>query len=212
MDEKCKSWKILRKFCKTFRKLGKMHYFSIFQKNFNKPCVNFFEFGRKTQIVGKFWENLLKIFIKKWQKMNYFSIFSIEFNKPCLNFLRVWSKMTIYWKFWENFPRFWKFFFRKLQEMHYFSIFFKQVNKLCVHFLRVWTKNTNYWEILKFFDKNSLENLNFLFFIFFRKFVTKNRAFGNNTIFYNKFFGFGGGGDFPLSPLAMSLLVGGPFW
>ena len=64
------------KFWKTFfRKLRKMHYFSIFQKNFNKPCVNFFPFGRKTQIVGKFWENLLKIFIKKLTKMNYFSIF-----------------------------------------------------------------------------------------------------------------------------------------
>ena len=66
----------------------------------------------------------------------------------------------------------------------------------------------NFEKILKFFDKNSLEKLNFLFFyfyfLFFPKFVTKNRAFGNNTIFLQQFFRFGGG-DFHLSPLATPL-------
>ena len=54
----------------------------------------------------------------------------------------------------------------------------------------------NFEKILKFFDENSLEKLNFLFLFF-----TKNRAFGNNTIFLQQFFRFrGGGGNFPPFP------------
>ena len=87
--------------------------------------------------------------------------------------------------------------------MHYFSIFFKHLNKLCVHFFaRLDEKHEllgNFEKILNFFDENSIEKLNFLFFI--RKFVTKNRAFGNNTIFLQQFFRFrGGGGISPLPP------------
>ena len=50
---------------------------------------------------------------------------------------------------------------------------------------------------MKFFDENFIEKLNFI--IFFRKFVTKNRASGNNTIFL-QLFRFRGGVIFPLSP------------
>ena len=54
---------------------------------------------------------------------------------------------------------------------------------------------------MKIFDENTIEKWNFLFclILFFRKFVTKNRAFGNNTIFLQQFFMFRGG-DFPLPP------------
>ena len=64
----------------------------------------------------------------------------------------------------------------------------------------------NFEKILKFFDENSIGKLNFFIFIFyfFLKFVTKNRAFGNNTIFLQQFFRFRG--DFPLSPLATPLI------
>ena len=31
-----------------------MHYFSIFSKTFNKPCVNFCAFGGKRQVIGNF--------------------------------------------------------------------------------------------------------------------------------------------------------------
>ena len=56
-------------------------------------------------------------------------------------------------------------------------------------------------KILKVFDEIFLWKWNFYFlFIFFKKFVTKNRAFRNSTIFYNKFFRFRGGGNFPLPP------------
>ena len=85
--------------------------------------------------------------------------------------------------------------------MYYFSIFFKKFNKPCVNLLRIWTKNTllgNFEKVLKIFDEVSIEKLNFYFiFIFnfiFRKCVTKNRAFGNNTIFLQQFFRFRGGG------------------
>ena len=53
----------------------------------------------------------------------------------------------------------------------------------------------------KIFKK--IEKLNFLFL---GKFVTKNRAFGNNTLFQQQFFRFRGGGV-PL-PLATPLLEG----
>ena len=53
-------------------------------------------------------------------------------------------------------------------------------------------------KILKIFDENSIGKLDFLFFIFlfsfFRKFVAKNRAFVNNTIFLREFFSLWGGG------------------
>ena len=46
----------------------------------------------------------------------------------------------------------------------------------------------------------------FLFFYFFRKFVTKNRAFGNKPSFLQHFFRFRvGGGISPLSPLSTPL-------
>ena len=68
----------------------------------------------------------------------------------------------------------------------------------------------NFEKILKFFDENSIEKVNFLIFyfnyLFFRKFVTKNRAFGNNIIFLHQFsFGFEEGG-FPAFPLATPLI------
>ena len=68
----------------------------------------------------------------------------------------------------------------------------------------------NFDKILKFFDENSIEKLNFFifyfsFFFFFRKFVTKNRAFGNNTIFLQQNFQFRGGGDFPPFPPGYAL-------
>ena len=87
--------------------------------------------------------------------------------------------------------------------MHYFSLFFKIISKPCVKLLRVWTKNTIGWEyfekILKIFDDNSIEKLNF--YLFLGKVVAKNRGFGNNIIFLQQFFRIrGGGGWTPVSP------------
>ena len=63
------SWEILwnfRKFSNFFRKFRKMHYFSIFSKNLTKHALIFRSFGRKIQIIGKFWENYENF----WWKFN----------------------------------------------------------------------------------------------------------------------------------------------
>ena len=62
----------------------------------------------------------------------------------------------------------------------------------------------NFWEIFenfhwKFYWKIEFLFFNFIFYFIFRKFVTINRAFGNNTSFLQHFFGFGGGGS-PFPP------------
>ena len=54
----------------------------------------------------------------------------------------------------------------------------------------------NFEKILKFFDKNSLEN--FTFYLFLEKLLLKI-AFENNIIFLQHFFNFGGG-TFPVPP------------
>ena len=86
---------------------------------------------------------------------------------------------------------------RKLRKMHYFSIFFqKNLTNHALNFCAFRRKRKllgNFEKILKIFDENSIGKWNlFIFYFYFGKFVTKNRAFGNNTIFYNNFFGFGG--------------------
>ena len=55
----------------------------------------------------------------------------------------------------------------------------------------------NFEKTLEIFDENSIEKLNLFIF---RKFFSKNRAFGNNTIFLQQFFRFRGVGISPLSP------------
>ena len=50
---------------------------------------------------------------------------------------------------------------------------------------------------MKILQKN--RTFHFCSFFIFRKFVTKNRAFGNNTIFLQHFFGLGGISPFPLA-------------
>ena len=63
----------------------------------------------------------------------------------------------------------------------------------------------NFEKILIFSDENPIEKLNFLFF---SKFVSKNRAFGNSTIFLQHFFRFRGGGEFPPFPPGYALGTG----
>ena len=69
----------------------------------------------------------------------------------------------------------------------------------------VWTKSTILGKIWENFENlwwNFYRKIEFLFFIFScLKFVTKNRAFGNNTIFLQQFFRVGGISPFPLPTL-----------
>ena len=91
---------------------------------------------------------------------------------------------------------------KKIAKMHDLSIFFKKFNKPWVDFSLVWTKNANCWEILQVFDENPIEKFHF----YFRIFVTKNRAFGNNTIFLQQFLQFFLGGGISPFPLATPML------
>ena len=61
----------------------------------------------------------------------------------------------------------------------------------------------NFEKILKFFDENSIEKLNFLFFYFFENLLLKIELSEITPFFYNNFFGFGG--DFPPSPPGYAL-------
>ena len=68
----------------------------------------------------------------------------------------------------------------------------------------------NFEKILKFFDENSLEKLNFLFFNFYFLFFSENLLLKIELseitpFFYNNFFGFWGGGNFPPFPPGYAL-------
>ena len=111
------------------------------------------------------------------------------FRKFSEKFIKKIAKNALFqhMKFWEHFRKFSTNFLRKLRKMYYFRIFSKNLTNHALIF-RVWTKNANCWEILtqfwnfwwKFYRK--IEFL-FYFYFYFGKFVTKNRARGNNTIF-----------------------------
>ena len=64
----------------------------------------------------------------------------------------------------------------------------------------------NFEKILKFFDENSIEKLNFLFFIFFENLLLKIELSEITPFFYDNFFSVSAGG-FPPFPLATALDV-----
>ena len=91
-------------------------------------------------------------------------------------------------KCWENFRKFPKDFIIKMRKMHYFSIFFKICNEPLLYFFARLDEKQNLSENFKKSFENlwwkftrKIEFCNFYFY--FGKFVIKNRAFGNNTIF-----------------------------
>ena len=74
--------------------------------------------------------------------------------------------------------------------MHYFSLIFQSNFKNpALNFRALGRKTQLVGENLRIFDDTSIEKLNF--YLFWGKFVAKNRAFGNN-IFLLHFFRFGG--------------------
>ena len=90
----------------------------------------------------------------------------------------------------ENFRKFAKIFIKKIAKNALFwPTFQRKFKKPSVKFSRVWAKNNlvgKFWEKFDFFDNNSIEN--WLFYLFWWKFVAKNRAFGNKIIFLQQFF------------------------
>ena len=102
-----------------------------------------------------------------------------------------------------------------MQKLVYFRLFCKEITKPRVKFSRVWTKNTNGWEnfekILKGFNKDSIEKLNF--YLFLGKIVARNRNFGNHIILLQQFFPVRGGGlNPPPNPLCTPLISSGLFY
>ena len=62
----------------------------------------------------------------------------------------------------------------------------------------------NFEKILKIFDENSIEKLNFYFILFFENLLLKIEPSEITPVFYN-IFSVSGGGGFPPSPLATPL-------
>ena len=99
-----------RKFSKnSLWKLLKMHYFRIFFKKVNKPCVNFSRVWTKNTNFGEIlrnFRNFSKNYLRKLLKMHYFCIFFKKINKPMRSFFAVWTKNTTCWEILRDF---WKF-------------------------------------------------------------------------------------------------------
>ena len=91
--------------------------------------------------------------------------------------------------------------------MHYFSIFFKKFSNALI--FRGFGRKTQIVEkILKIFNETSIEKL--IYYFYFGKFVTNNRALGNNTIFTT--ICSVSGGDFPLPPWLRPSNMATLFW
>ena len=83
-----------------------MHNFSLFfQKKVNEQCVNFSHVWRKNIIVWETFEQILKIFLRKYQKCFILAYFEQQFKIPALIFRPFGRKKQIVGKFWENFHR-----------------------------------------------------------------------------------------------------------
>ena len=128
---------------------------------------------------------LQKTFFKSLIKYIILAYFSMKFNKQCVNFWRVWTKNTSYWEFLRKFSKIFKKLSQKFVHMLYFSIFFKRFNKPMHSFSPFGQKRQIVGKFPENFE-NSIENLHFI--MIFGKFVIKNRAFGNNTIFPQQLF------------------------
>ena len=91
-----------------FRKLRKIHYFRLFFKKVNKPCLTFLWTWTKK---ANGWEILWKfsiIFLWKLRRMHYFSICCKKLTKYTLKLCALGAKTQIVEKFWENFQIFLK--------------------------------------------------------------------------------------------------------
>ena len=101
-----------------------MHYFSLFFNGILKPSVNFCGFGRKIQIVGKFW-NFFKVSWENSKNALFEHIFQLNFKKPALIFC-VFGQNTNCWDILRNF---WKFLIQIQYKIEFLTSFAKFVAK-----------------------------------------------------------------------------------
>ena len=98
-------------FSKNFLgQLLKTHHFSMFSKNLIIHAFVFRAFGRKTQFLGKSWENFNKNIAKY---ALFLDIFQNTLTNHPLIFARLDEKRKLLGNFWENFENFhWKFYWK----------------------------------------------------------------------------------------------------
>ena len=107
-------------------KLLKKHYFSIFFKKVNKPCVNFSRVWTKNAYFLEILRKFPKDFVRKLRKINYFSLFFKKLKNKCFHFSPFGQKTQIVGKFWENFE---KFDIHSIGKIEFLTIFGKVVAK-----------------------------------------------------------------------------------
>ena len=95
----------------------------------------------------------------------------------------------------ENFRKFAKYSLRKLQKTQNFRLFYKHTSKPRIKLSRVLMKNTsgcgNFAKILKGFNENSIERLNF--YLFWEIFLLEIEVSEIASFLSNDFSGSGGG-------------------
>ena len=131
-----------------------------------------------------------KNFFKKLGEMHYFSILFKKFNKTCVSFLARLGEKHWVLDILRNLLKFSNVFLRKLQRCIILLYFSKNLTKNALRLFEFGRKTQNCWEILRNpanFWWNFYRKIEFLFL---KICSWKNRAFGNNHIFYNNFFGF----------------------
>ena len=104
-----------------------MHYFSIFSKKFNKPCVYFLaRLDQKQKLLRNF-PKIFKQFLQELAKIHYFSIFFKKFNKPMRSLFAVWTKKN---KLLRNFQKILKALDENsIENLNFIIIFRKFVTK-----------------------------------------------------------------------------------
>ena len=125
-------------------------------------------------------------------------IFFEKFSKPCGTFSRVWTKNTFLGNF-EKFSKIFKYFLRKLRKCIILAYFRENLTNALI--FRAFGRKTQiiwkFWEKFEKFWRQFNRKIDFL--IILGKFINKNRAFGNNTIFL-QFFSVSGDSPLPLPP------------
>ena len=129
------------------------------------------------------------------------------FSKNLTNFVVIFRAFGRKTQFVGNLEKIFKKFIRKIAKNALFWDIFKKFNNPCVIFRAFGRKPQIVGKFCEIFDENYIEklNLHFIFNFIFRKFVTKNRAFGNNTIFLQQFIRYREGG-FPPTPMGTRLV------
>ena len=181
-----------------------MHYFGLFSKKISKPYVKFSCFLTNNNCLGNFSEKYQKFLCKQQKNALFWSIFK-KISKACVKFSRAMAKNVIPWGIFEIVL---KNLLRKQKKCTILA-YSQQIFKTHRYFFEIYKLDEKYKllgkfeKILKFFDKNSLEKLNF--YLFLEKLLLKIEPSEIPSFFSNSFYNFGVG-TFRVSPLPAPLI------